>query len=271
MIKLLDLISMAGVKLDNFKIHCATNPNDPPLESFFEGKFKEWQEFQRNRNFQCDQIISLIHLNRDNWLFAGVFTVDGVSREKRNKKGRYFLYSTTEIKGLKHLVGQAVVRFNKKVRASYLKGDKYGNGLIISEILKQKMSVGDFPGYNAVLISYRLLKTIVSEEIPSWKSALKNVSGIYIITDTKTGKPYVGSACGGEGIWQRWKAYANTGHGGNKKLKALLKTKGSGYSQYFQFSILEVSDLNANDDQIISRENHWKNLLMSREFGYNQN
>lgn len=271
MIKLLDLISMAGVELGNFKVHCATGEPNPPLEAFFDGEFKEWQEYQRKRNFQCDQIVSLIHLGLDKWLFAGVFTVDGVSGQRKEETETYYLYRTTEKKGLEHLVGRAVVKFNKNFRQSYLKGDRYGDELIVNEIRDQKMSVGDFPGYNAVLISNRLLKTIVREEIPSWKSALKNVSGIYIITDTKTGKVYVGSAYGGDGIWQRWAAYANTGHGGNKELKKLLKQKGVDYTQYFQFSILEVTDLNANEDHVIGREAHWKNVLKSREFGYNKN
>jgi hypothetical protein len=262
---------MAGVELGNYKIHCATSAISPPLEAFFDGNFKEWQEYQRKRNFQCDQIVSLIHLGLDKWLFAGVFTVDGVSGERKNKSGKYFLYRTTEIMGLEHLVGRAVVRFNKNFRASYLKGDRYGDELIIAEIRGQRMSVGDFPGYNAVLISNRLLKTIVREEIPSWKSALKSVSGIYIITDTKKGKVYVGSAYGGDGIWQRWAAYANTGHGGNKELKKLLKQKGADHTRNFQYSILEVTDLNANEDHVIGREAHWKNVLMSRKFGYNQN
>jgi len=271
MIKLLDLISMAGVALEKYKIHCATGVIKPPLEAFFDGKFKEWQEFQRNRNFQCDQIVSLIHLGRNKWLFAGVFLVEGVSGEHNDKRGRYFLYKTTEMHGLEHLVGRAIVKFEKKFRASYLKGAKYGDELVVTEIRDQKMSVGDFPGYNGVLISYSLLKTIVREEIPSWRSALKIVSGIYIITDRKTGRVYVGSAYGGDGIWQRWAAYANTGHGGNKEIKALLKKMGASYARNFQFSILEVTDLNANENHAISREMHWKKVLMSREFGYNKN
>jgi group I intron endonuclease len=133
------------------------------------------------------------------------------------------------------------------------------------------MSVEDFPGYNKVLITFRQLCIIIREEITSWKAALKSVSGIYIITDTKNGKVYIGSACGEQGLWQRWATYAKNGHGGNKDLKALLKKKGAGYPKNFQFSILEVTDLNANEEHIIERENHWKNLLMSREYGYNQN
>lgn len=270
MIKLNDLIQLSGVSLGNFKIHCATGYNPTPLEAFFEGKFKEWQEYQNQRNFQCDQIISLIHLGGDRWLFAGVYTVHGVKRRTKKQKS-WYQYFTSEKEGLEHLTGRAIMRFEKKFRASYLRGKKYADRFVVSEMREQRMSVGDFPGYNSVLLSYRLLCTIVREDLPSWKSALSNVSGVYIITDTHTGKQYVGSACGGDGLWQRWIAYANSGHGGNKELKELLQSNGKDYVHYLQFSVLEVCDLNASQEYVFDRETHWKNVLCSRKFGYNQN
>ena len=133
------------------------------------------------------------------------------------------------------------------------------------------MSVGDFPGYNSVLISYKILCTIVREDLPSWKSALSNVAGVYLITDNKTGKHYVGSAYGGEGIWQRWTLYSKNGHGGNKELKVILLSAGKEYTQHFQYSVLEVCDLNASKDYVIERETYWKKAIRSREFGYNIN
>ena len=176
----------------------------------------------------------MIHLGRDKWLFAGVFAVHGLSEERRNKEGeRYFMYETTELKGLEHLTGRAIVQFDKGFRASYLIGKNYGDKLVVTELRDQRMSVGDFPGYNAVLLPYHLLGTIVREELPSWKSALSNVSGVYIITDIKTGKPYVGSAYGGEGIWPRWAVYARTGHGDNKEIKELLNLHGADYLPEF--------------------------------------
>ena len=54
-------------------------------------------------------------------------------------------------------------------------------------------------------------------------------------------------------------------------LKKLLNTKGKDYSQNFQFSILEVSDLNKNKESVIDREVHWKEVLKTREFGLNKN
>ena len=270
MIKLLDLINLAGLSLNRFKIHCATGKNQVPLEAFFDGKFKEWQEYQNQHNFQCDEIISLIYLSGDKWLFAGIFAVLGVKERKKGNK-KLFQYSTEEQKGVKHLTGRVIVQFEKNFRASYLKGEKYSDNLLVSEIREQRMSVGDFPGYNSVLLSYRLLRTIVRENLPSWRSALSNVSGVYIITDNKTGKHYIGSSYCEGGIWQRWIAYAKDGHGGNKELRRLINKKGKDYVHHLQLSILEVSDLNANEEYVISRESHWKDVLRSREFGYNRN
>ncbi len=270
MIKLTDLIKLSGITLGYYKIHCATGVKTSPLEAFFEGRFKEWQESQNQPNFQCDEILSLIHLGKDRWLFAGIYSVLGVKERKAGKRTRYY-YSTKEFPGLEHLVGRAIIKFEKNFRASYLVGKKHSDNLIVSEIRDQRMSVGEFPGYNAVLLPYGLLGTIIREEIPSWKSALSNVAGVYVITDTKCGKLYVGSAYGGDGIWQRWVRYAENGHGGNKELKQLLKKRGKGYVQNFQLSILEVCDLNASEDYVVSRESHWKDVVRSREFGYNKN
>jgi hypothetical protein len=69
MIKLKDLIELSGIQLSNFKIHYATGKSNPPLEAYYDGKFKEWQEYQNQKNFECDQIIALINYDRDQWLF----------------------------------------------------------------------------------------------------------------------------------------------------------------------------------------------------------
>lgn len=270
--KLVDLIQIAGVSLDDFKIHCAVckSPYPNPLEAFFEGTFQQWQEHQSQKNFQCKQIISLIHLDGEKWLFAGLYEVLGASPGKWQSAPCY-KYSTQVIAGLDHLIGRAIVEFNKTFRASYLRGEKYADQLRVIAIREQRMTIGDFPGFNSVLLSFAMLKTLVKESNPSWKTALSNVAGVYLITDTSTGKLYVGSAYGGDGIWQRWTEYATKGHGGNKELRVLLKQQGPEHSQFFQFSILEVCDINSGDEQIISREAHWKNVLMTREFGLNAN
>jgi hypothetical protein len=111
----------------------------------------------------------------------------------------------------------------------------------------------------------------VAQEIPSWKVALSNVSGVYVIVDTSNGRQYVGSACGGAGIWGRWATYAGSGDGGNRELAHVLGTNGPDHAGHFQYSILEVSDLQATGESVLARETHWKNLLCTRQFGYNIN
>ena len=270
MLKLTDLIHLSGITLSDFKIHCATGANPSPLEAFFDGRWKQWQEHQNKKNFECAQILSLIHLGGARWLFAGVFAVLGVkSGNPHNPDG--FTYSTKEIEGLSHLTGRAIIEFNKTFRQSYLRGNNHESDLFVAAILDQRMTIGEFPGFNRVLLSHTMLKTVVRESHLSWRTALGNVSGVYVIADTTTGKQYVGSAYGGVGIWQRWSAYAKNGHGGNKELRQLLEANDSEHMRFLQFSLLEVCDLNSSDDYILERESHWKTVLCSREFGLNSN
>lgn len=80
----------------------------------------------------------------------------------------------------------------------------------------------------------------------------------------------MGSAYGNDCIWQRWCNYAKNGHGGNIELKNLLK-ENENYKHNFKYSILEICNMNLGNDYIISRENHWKEILMTRKFGLNDN
>lgn len=270
MLKLIDLIKLCGVSLTDHKIHCATSQTHPPLEAYFDGKFRQWQENQNQKNFECSQILSLIHLGGSRWLFVGVFNVLGVKNGYANHPTG-FTYQTTEVQGLEQLTGRAIVRFYKKFRASYLLGPKHEDQLFVDAILEQPMTIGEFPGFNSVLLSHAMLRTVVREANPSWKTALGNVAGVYVITDTSSGALYVGSAYGGVGIWQRWSDYAKNGHGGNKELRALLGEKGQDHCGKFHYSILEVCDLNSSDEYLRDREGHWKQVLMTREFGLNRN
>jgi hypothetical protein len=280
MLKLIDLIELAGVELKNFKIHFATiSPNDPltPLEAFFAGEFKQWQERQSRKNFECSHILSLIqiHPGEDQWIFAGAYKVNDVKpagneyKPRNGEKNTNWLYATDEVKGLDHLTGKAIVQFKKDFRQPYVCKTEYADELFVTELRNQRMTIGDFPGYKSVLLSYRMLQTIIRESNPSWRTALSNIGGVYLITDTSNGKLYVGSAYGAEGIWQRWTDYTQNGHGGNKEIVKLLSEKGNPHKEHFQFSLLEVCDIDSDSEDVIKRENHWKTVLKTREFGLN--
>ena len=104
--------------------------------------------------------------------------------------------------------------------------------------------------------------------------------------DRKTGKKYVGSAYGNNGIWSRWCRYVWSLHGNNKELKALFKeNKEEGMLEIFarkdpleyamanfRFTLIECWPFKTDDSAIIHRENFWKEALLSRgKYGYNAN
>lgn len=269
MIKLTDFLLACKIPLNlkSYKIHLATGYPNPPLEAFFEGKFKEWQEYQTRKNFPCDMVIGLIELTKNKWLFAGVYKVLGHTK----KSDKHIEYSTELVSGQDDLIGRIVVYHERLGRASYLVGKIDGSEFYVSEIKEKKLSIEEFPGYDSVCISHNKLKIVISQNIQSWNGALSNMKGVYLISDTASGKLYVGSATGDSGIWQRWSSYVTNGHGGNKELRGLLSEKPKGYETNFQYSILEIADSHTSDEYVLQRESYWKNVLISREFGYNSN
>jgi hypothetical protein len=100
---------------------------------------------------------------------------------------------------------------------------------------------------------------------------LSATKGIYLISDTKTGKLYVGSAYGEEGIWGRWTRYVSTnGHGDNKTLKELIASDPI-HGNNFQFSILMLLPRTITADEAIKKEQLFKNKLGTNSFGLNNN
>src|SRR5882757_1661593 len=93
MINLVVFLKAAGIdfNINDLKIHLAGwNGHEHPIDEFYAGNFKEWQEWQSRRNFSCSHILSLIDLGCGKWMFAGIYAVRGC---KRHLKGG-FKYST---------------------------------------------------------------------------------------------------------------------------------------------------------------------------------
>ncbi len=128
-----------------------------------------------------------------------------------------------------------------------------------------------FTDYFDFILNFDELKEIINNQYNDWKKVLSVTKGIYLISDTKTGKLYVGSAYGEEGIWGRWSKYILTkGHGDNKMLKAII-TKDETYCTNFQFSILMLLPRTITADEAIKKERLFKNKLGTNSFGLNNN
>ena len=209
----------------------------------------------------------MIFYKKGEWLFAGIYkNLDVIERPTGG-----YNYTTELVDVGKDLIGRLIIFFEKDFRASYLKLENHIDDLYLSEIFKKPYKLDPFPGFENVNVNYGLLKEIINENEQSWKSALSNVKGVYLISDQKSGKLYVGSAYGEEAFWTRWKSYVETGHGGNVLLKEILGVNSNEYLENFSFSILEIMKMNTDDSQIIDREMYWKNILLTRTFGYNKN
>lgn len=281
MIRLVDFLSIKSEDYKNYKIHFATGANDKkePYRKFLINEFGEWQADQTNKNFNREYVISLIYYDKDIWLFGGIYKVNNQTPQSvsHNNGWSGWHYDLALTDNQIDMVGRVFVYYKKEFRFSYPYLElQPQNGtspadICISSILDKRVTINDFNGFTNVNISYQTLKYIIDNNIATWKSALSNVKGIYLIVDTLTGKQYVGSAYGEDCIWQRWSEYAKNGHGENIELKEILHNNESDYKNNFKYSILEVCNMNLGNEYIIGRERYWKEVLMTRQFGMNRN
>lgn len=104
----------------------------------------------------------------------------------------------------------------------------------------------------------------------AWQQGLLSASGVYLITDERSGAHYIGSASDRQGLLGRWGNYATSGHGGNTRLVQLLADH-PGRELEFRFTVLEALPVNMPKREVIQRESYWKVALGSRAFGMNLN
>lgn len=256
--------------LADYKLHFARwNGHDQPLDVWVRDKeeWQGWQEYRPGRDdFNRPYIFSVAQFyhEADIWLFGGVFRVlarhDDQYEVELTKIGASFN-------------GRLKLRYAYKDRATRANFENHYPHLEVQEILREPYAGRSFPGFENIDVSFAELETLVRIDRPDWKSALENIKGVYLITDIKTGKRYVGAAHGEQGVWSRWCAYVATGHGGNVDLRALIDNSTLEYCRLnFRFALLEQLSSKTPDELVINRESFWKRVLLSRgEQGLNRN
>ena len=218
--------------------------------------------------------IGFIRIRDDYWLMTGVVRVlhdNGLSREATaeylTKKYNYRL----------------VIKFHKGFQNGIVLAKNIIDELEVIEIWNPEKSLAEtaFPGYKNIKIGFKDLKKKLDAS-DEWRTALKSRKGVYVISDKETGKLYVGSAYGDDGILGRWRTYVTSGYDKhevengkypNKKLEELVSEKGMAYiEKNFQYALLETFTDDVSDEYIIDRESYWKEVLLTRgDFGYNVN
>ena len=225
--------------------------------------FLNYQSSQSRDVFNgVDYIVSFIGEEGTQSRFIGVYKVINCQPAQTGR----FEYEMEEIRAFDDLRERVII--------------KWQNAISWHQWIKNEMEViqihpglhyKQFTDYSDFILDFHELREIFLNQYSDWKRMLSVTKGIYLISDISTGKLYVGSAYGDEGIWGRWARYvATNGHGDNKTLKTLIDIN-SNHAINFQFSILMLLPRTVTADEAIKKERLFKNKLGTNAFGLNNN
>lgn len=270
------------ITLDDIRVirHSFNTGEDAGLrgrEDLTEERIWEYTRFQGTspRQFPADPErywVVLIADGRRRSRLWGTFENHGEVDAERTATARYFDLRRTKF--LEPLANRLVVEWDTP-RVWHRRAASASNMPVLEIADRDKEP---FPGFDNVLLTFHELGEMVSDpRYRDWCSALSQVQGIYLITDSSNGKQYVGKADGTERILGRWKAYVSDGHGGNRALRELAQAsigrggKKTDHARHFVFSILRVFGPSTSSSEVDAAESHYKKSLMTREFGLNRN
>lgn len=236
-----------------------------PLEEYLINPtvvINDWTLYwNKKKPFQDGDTVLTFCRKGETWLFVAAKKITGIDSSK---------YTAVDIPELQPYCGRLVIRYDNHSQNMVRLYSRLHSQLVVHELLAEPYCGDHFPGYEKIeMLSFKRLRSIVERQIPDWVTALSNVKAVYLITDSKSNKLYVGSATSNRGmLLQRWNDYVTSGHGGDVEFKHL----DFDYIQSnFHFSILDHFTSSTSDDVVIAREQVWKNRLRTRCSGYNKN
>jgi hypothetical protein len=253
--------------LENTKIRFVQDNQTVDPIDLFKNDRKEllnwlFWNYGKKKQFKVGQTaIGFVKIEKDKWL---LFDISKINNDLNIFDGVGYEYE--QIKEFEKYFGRVVIEYKNKVQTLCRKADSVISDCKVLEILDDVYDDNIFPGYENVNKSWKELQNLLNKG--TWKTALENQKGIYLITDKSNGKMYVGSAYGDNMIYGRWSSYIKNGHGGNAELKTL---DFSHIKDNFYYSILDIYKSTTLDEIILKRETWWKKTLQSRVFGYNKN
>lgn len=281
---LLDILKISAFEAPLWKLSLSMHPTEDKDIKFIDSlletgiasadhsfAFNSHQSGRRNYKVG-DRVVCFVKLQKDQWLLHMVGEVTSVPEEVG-------ACGFKPLEDRAHLFGRLVAEFKKGNTFSryVFKLDKFladRPEARVAEIWRSELEpFSRFEGYNNVNWSFsKLLNVLESPRFLTTREKLADMKGVYLLADQATGKLYVGSAYGKEGFAQRWSCYVETQTGGNKGLKELYDSLGPEYFKAnFTFSLLEWFDHKTPDKDVLERECWWKEVLLTRKFGYNCN
>ena len=280
--KFQELLAGKQINWERVKLIRHNLTNEVVAANYEQGYLELYQSVQSPTRFKnCDMVISFLGTEGTNGVFQGCYRVGDFKPYRRTQfpddftpdggmnEDKSVVYELSKTDLLADMKDRLVIDWGKGAI------NWCQNGTTEKELLEIRPAVSEisFISYDKVLLSFEALRKIVYNKAAykEWEEKLSAVAGVYLITDTKTGKHYVGSASGEQGgIWGRWSEYAKTKHGGNKRLKELI-TADANYCNNFQYSILEVFPIKRDRREVLEYELLYKKKLGSIQFGLNDN
>lgn len=228
--------------------------------------FLDYQSTQAKDVFKdVEYVVSFVGEERSRARFIGVFKVLGYS--SKIIPNNNYVYEMEEIEGFSDLKERVIVIWKNSI--SWHQWIK--NEMEVIEI-SPGFHFKHFSDYSEVILSFSELKEMYEMDYTEWRMMLTAIKAIYLISDKATGKLYVGSAYGEEGLWGRWRSYAITnGHGWNKSLFELINSDSSYAIRNFQFSILMQLPRSVSIEEAIRLENLFKGKLGTNACSLNNN
>lgn len=278
-----EILSISEDEYKNWTI-CLNNANAEQVYSFDENRERliEHISWKRHRgattsfrNINTKYCLQFIRLDKDQkweqWLFLGAYENCGVSTFPDGHQ----TYNLKQIDRFSHFTERLIIEYKKIQGPKQAKIDiaNIKSIPIVSILEKKYIQVNKpFDGYDKISLPFKELKSIINGNVENWHILLENINCVYAITDTITGKVYIGSTYGYNGVWQRWTCYVNTnGHGDNAALKKLIENNPN-YGNNFVFTVIEsFFNRDGNAPYILERETYWKKVFATRAFGNNRN
>lgn len=269
-IKLNDVLQLNDISNIKVRFNMQVENNWNPIEFFKNNNVQtllngHYWNYNKNKSFKEGQVtIGLVRIkgNDNKWL---LFHIGRITKDLNILNGVGYEYET--LTEYEKYFGRLIVQFRNSSQNMIRNASSVINDCEVAQILSDIFDNDIFPGYDKVNLSWKDLQRVLEKD--TWKTALQNQKGVYLITNTSNGKMYVGSAYGDEMILNRWRAYVKTGHGGNAELKVLNDF--NHIKEHFRYSILDIFKSTTGEDTIRKRESWWKEVLLSRKFGYNKN
>jgi hypothetical protein len=266
-----DILKIENLSDVKIRFVLQVDGNWTPIEEFKNGNISKlidgcYWNYTKRKSYRVNQrVLGFIPFDRsdDTWL---LIHAGRVIKDLNIQNGMGFEYEN--IGEFSKYCGRLIIRYKNPPSAQNLvrKAENIIGDCELVKILPDVFDDDNFPGYENVDLSWEDLSRVIKKD--SWRTALQNQKGVYLITDTETGKMYVGSAYGENMILGRWMEYAKNCHGGNTELK---KIKPNYIKKNFRYFILEIFKSTVADEVIVSRESWWKKVLLTRKFGYNAN